>query len=48
LDVTYFKPFKTVFRKERNVAMAKNNFLELDKITLVKWLEKTLQQSLKK
>jgi hypothetical protein len=46
--VTYFKPFKTAFRKERNVAMAKNNFLELDKVTLVEWLDKVLQQSLKK
>ncbi len=28
--------------------MAKNNFLELDKITLSKWVDKALQQSLKK
>jgi len=28
--------------------MAKNNFLELDKIILAKWMDKALQQSLKK
>jgi hypothetical protein len=28
--------------------MTKNNYLELDKVTLITWLDKTLQQSLKK
>jgi ATP-dependent Clp protease adapter protein ClpS len=48
LDVTCFKPFKTTLRKELDVAMAKNNFLELDKITLAKWVDKVLQQFIKK
>jgi len=43
LDVTYFKPFKIALRKEWDVAMAKNNFLELDKIILAKWVDKALQ-----
>jgi hypothetical protein len=28
--------------------MANNNFLELNKMTLVEWVDKVLQQSLKK
>jgi hypothetical protein len=44
LDVTYFKPFKIVFRKEQNFTMAENNFLELDKFTLLEWLDKALQK----
>jgi hypothetical protein len=47
LDATYFKPFKNTFRNEQDAAMAKNNFLELDKITLVEWVDKALQQSSK-
>jgi hypothetical protein len=34
LDVTFFKPFNTTFEKEQDVAIAKNNFLEPNKITL--------------
>ncbi len=48
LDVdTYFKPFKTSFRKKNIYAMAKNNYLEPHKITLT-WVDKALQKSLKK
>jgi len=47
LDATCFKPLKTTLRKELDVAMAKNNFLELDKITLAKWVDKVLQQFIK-
>jgi hypothetical protein len=35
LDVVCFKMFKIVFRKDRDVAMASNNYIEPDKITLV-------------
>jgi hypothetical protein len=28
LDVTYFKPFRASFRKEKDFTMAKNNSLE--------------------
>jgi hypothetical protein len=38
-DVSYFKPFKTTFRKEKNVAMFKSNYMELDKITLIGWVD---------
>jgi len=48
LDVTYFKPFKTTFRKERDSTMVKNNYLESNKATLATWVDKVLQQSLKK
>jgi hypothetical protein len=34
LDVTYFKPFKTTFRKEKDYVMVKNNYLEPNKATL--------------
>ncbi len=37
LDVSWFKPFKIVFKKERNNAMDKNNHYEPDKCTLANW-----------
>jgi len=37
-DVSCLKLFKTTFRKEKDVAMSKNNYMELDKITLIGWL----------
>jgi hypothetical protein len=48
LNITCFKPFKTSFRKERTSAMVKNNYLEPNKTTLVAWVDKALQQPLKK
>jgi hypothetical protein len=48
LNVTCFKPFKTTFRKERTSTMVKNNYLEPNKATLVAWVDKALQQPLKK
>jgi hypothetical protein len=39
LDVSYFKPFKTTFRKVKDATMSKNNHMELDKITLTKWVD---------
>jgi hypothetical protein len=48
LDVSCFKPFKTTFKKVRNVAMSRNNCMELDKITLDGWVDKVLEQSLTK
>jgi hypothetical protein len=37
LDVACFKPFKTTFKKERNVTMVNNNNTKLDK-TRYPWL----------
>lgn len=48
LGVTCFKPFKNAFRKEWDYIMAKNNYLEPNKATMVKWVDKVLQQSLKR
>ncbi len=48
LDVNYFKPFKFAFRKEKDNSMVRNNHLELDKVTLASWVNKTLNQSLSK
>lgn len=48
LDVSSFKPFKTNFRKEKNLAMEKNNHVKLDKITLVGWVNKDLEDFLTK
>ncbi len=49
LDVTCFKPFKNGFKKMKNNVEAKNKYLELNKITLIewvdKWVAKALQQS---
>jgi len=42
------KPLKTTFRKERDGAMAKNNYLKSNKITLVGWMDKVLDQTLNK
>ncbi len=46
-NVTCFKPFKTTFRKMKDSTIAKNNYLEPNKITLATWVDKGLQQSLK-
>jgi hypothetical protein len=42
------KSFKTAFRKESNGAMAKNNYIKLDKIMLTRWIDKALNQTLTK
>jgi len=42
LVVAYFKPFKIVFRKERNITMVRRNYTESHKIALVRWVDKTL------
>ncbi len=42
LDVAYFKPFKSAFRKERDITMVKMNYTEPDKITLAGWVDKAL------
>jgi hypothetical protein len=48
LDVSCFKPFKITFRKEKDNAMVKNNHYELNKCTLARWVDKSLDQSLSK
>jgi hypothetical protein len=48
LGATCFKPLKNAFKKEWDYVMEKNNYLEPNKATLVKWVDKVLQQSLKK
>jgi hypothetical protein len=48
LNVTGFKPFKITFSKKKDSTMAKNNYLELDQIIIITWVDKALQQSLKK
>jgi hypothetical protein len=42
LDVVCFKPFKTTFKKEKNIAMVKKNYIEPNKITLAGWIYKAL------
>jgi hypothetical protein len=46
LDVVCFKPFKTPFRKEKNIAMVRKNYTKLNKITLARWVDKTLDLTL--
>jgi hypothetical protein len=46
IDVFCFKLFKTTFRKEKNVAMSKSNYMELDKITLIWWVDQALDKSI--
>jgi hypothetical protein len=40
--VVCFKPFKTAFKKERDISMVRRNYIKLDKITLVGWVGKAL------
>jgi len=48
LDVSCFKPFKIAFKKEKKQTMVRNNYSELNKITLASWVDKTLDQTLSK
>ncbi len=48
LDVSYFKPLKTTFIKVKYATMFRKNHMTLDKITLVGWVDKALEQSLTK
>jgi hypothetical protein len=40
--VSYFKPFKTTFRKVKDSTMSKNNHMERNKIKLVGWVDQAL------
>jgi len=42
LIVACFKPFKTIFKKERNIAMVRRNYTKPNKIALARWVDKTL------
>jgi hypothetical protein len=46
--VGYFKPFKLVFKKEKDNNMVRNNHLDINKVTPASWIDKTLNQSLSK
>jgi hypothetical protein len=48
LYVSCFKPFKTTFKKEKDGAMARNNYLESNKIILVGLMDKILDQIMNK
>jgi hypothetical protein len=48
LDINYFRPFKYVFRKERDESMFRNNYRKPGKVTLVGWVDRALNQSLYK
>ncbi len=47
-NVSCFKHFKTTFRKEKDVAMFKSIYMELDKITLIGWVDQGLDKSITK
>jgi hypothetical protein len=38
--------FKIALKKEKHEDMLKNNYVKLDKITLIEWLGKALDQTL--
>jgi hypothetical protein len=48
LDVSYFKPFKTAFRKFKDVGMSRNNHMEPNKIIIAGWVDQALKQSFTK
>ncbi len=48
LDVSCFKSFKTTLRKVRDAAMFRSNHMELDKITIVGWVNQAINQSFTK
>ncbi len=39
LNVSCFKPFKATFKKVKDVTMSRSNHMELDKITLIGWVD---------
>jgi hypothetical protein len=49
LNVSYFKPLKTTFRKERDaIIMVERKYNKFKKIAFIRWVDKTLNQSLTK
>jgi hypothetical protein len=46
LDVACFKHVKTTFRKERDITMINRNYIKRNKIVLVGWVDKALDQAL--
>jgi hypothetical protein len=48
LNVHCFKPFKTIFKKEKGNAMVRNNHFKLSKQALASWVDKALNQILSK
>jgi hypothetical protein len=46
LDASCFKPFKTTLKNKGNNSMVNNNYKELDKIALVNWVDKALDETL--
>lgn len=48
LDVSYFNPFKTSFKKVRDGSMSRSNYMEPNKITLIKLVDQSLEQLLTK
>lgn len=44
LDESCFKPYMTTSRKERDNALVRNNHCELEKCTLLGWMDKDLNQ----
>jgi hypothetical protein len=48
LNLSCFKPFKTTFKKVRDVAMSISNHMEPNKITIDGWVNQALKQSFTK
>jgi hypothetical protein len=46
LDVACFKHLNITFKKEKDIAMVRKNCTKLDKITLLKWVDKALNLAL--
>jgi hypothetical protein len=44
--VSYFKPFKTTFRKVKDVAMFRTDHMDPNNITMVGWVDYAIDQSL--
>jgi len=42
LDVACFQPFKITFKKKSDDVMVGNNYIESNKITLIRWANKSL------
>jgi hypothetical protein len=40
--VAFFKPFKTTFKRKKDGAMARSNYDKPSKITVARWVDKTL------
>ena len=48
LDVSYFKPFKIIYKKERDLHMVTSRYTKPDNSTFALWVNKAMKAALTK